>query len=182
MKAKKNYSNFNNSLKNNIHASDIEKNEYESNNIISEINNKKIIELCSKKLLKNPNNKRALLLRASIYIKINKYEEAKNDLQSLLTDPNLASTAYYLLGIINKEINNNELALIYFTKSIQLDDNNINAYFLRGAVNNILGNYNNAIKDYNYAIYKDTLNTDGKNIYKNISKIFTQKKNKEKIH
>ena len=174
MKAKKNYSNFNNSLKNNIHASDIEKNEYESNNIISEINNKKIIELCSKKLLKNPNNKRALLLRASIYIKINKYEEAKNDLQSLLTDPNLASTAYYLLGIINKEINNNELALIYFTKSIQLDDNNINAYFLRGAVNNILGNYNNAIKDYNYAIYKDTLNTDGKNIYKNISKIFAQ--------
>ena len=44
----------------------------------------------------------------------------------------------------------------YFTKSIELDNNNINAYFLRGAVNNILGNYKDAIKDYNDAIYKDT--------------------------
>ena len=140
----------------------------------------KIIDLCSKKLSKKPNNKRALLLRASIYIKINKFEEAKNDLLFLLNDKNLASTAYYLLGIINKEINNYELALKYFTKSIELDNNNINAYFLRGAVNNILGDYKNAIKDYNDAIYKDTMNTDGKNIYKNISKIFTQTLNKQK--
>ena len=183
MKAKKNYLNFNNSLNTSICTSSTEKNE--SNDSISEINNKKIIELCTEKLSKNPYNRRALLLRASIFIKIDKYEEAKNDLQFLLNDKHLASTAYYLLGIINKETNNNELALIYLSKSIELDDNNINAYFLRGSVNNLLGDYNNAIKDYNDAIYKDTLNTDGKNIYKNISKIFAQtlynqKNNKKK--
>ena len=143
-------------------------------NTLSSKNYLKIIKLCSKKLVKNPYNKRALLLRASIYIKCNKFEDAKNDLHSLLNDQNLASTAYYLLGIINKEMNNNELALKYFTKSIEIDNNNINAYFLRGAVNNILGHYKDAIKDYNDAIYKDTLNTDGKNIYKNISKIYAQ--------
>ena len=137
-------------------------------------NNLVILELCNKKLSKKPNNKRALLLRASIYIKMHKYEEAEKDLQLLLKDKNLASTAYYLLGLINKESNNNKLALEYFTKSIELDNNNINAYFLRGAVNNILGNYKDAIKDYNDAIYKDTLKTEGKNIYKNISKIFAQ--------
>ena len=150
------------------------------NNSLLGNNNLKIIELCTKKLSKKPNNKRALLLRASIYIKMNKFEEAKNDLEPLLDDNILASTAYYLFGIINKETNNNELALKYFTKSIELDNNNINAYFLRGAINNILGNYKDAIKDYNDAIYKDTLKTEGKNVYKNISKIFAQALGEEK--
>lgn len=175
IKTKKNHSYFKNSINNNY-----DKDNNKSSDSISVKNNLKIIELCSSKLLKNPDNKRALLLRASIYIKINKFKEAKNDLQLLLNEQCLASTAYYLLGIIYKETNNNELALIYFTKSIELDDNNINAYFLRGAVNNILGNYKNAIKDYNDAIYKDTLNADGKNIYKNISKIFMQTLNNQK--
>ena len=167
------YFNFHNTLTPNYKPQkDTEK--YITHNSLSSQNYLKIIELCTNKLSKNKNNKRALLLRASIYIKINKFEEAKNDLQSLLNDKNLASTAYYLLGIINKETNNNELALKYFSKSIELDNNNINAYFLRGAVNNILGNYKDAIKDYNDAIYKDTLNTDGKNVYKNISKIYAQ--------
>ena len=154
--------------------------EISPNNFQLDINYLKIINLCSKKLLMKPNNKRALLLRASIYIKISKFQEAENDLLPLLNDINLASTAYYLLGIINKETNNNEVALKYLTKSIELDNNNINAYFLRGAINNIIGDYKNAIKDYNYALYKDTLNTDGKNIYKKISRIFTQTLNKQK--
>ena len=161
-----------NSLNDNKNINDLERTPTHSP--FSSRNNLKIIEICSKKLAKKPNNKRALLLRASIFIKIGKYEEARNDLQILLEDNNLASTAYYLLGIINKEINNNELALKFFTKSIELDDHNINAYFLRGAINNILGNYKEAIKDYNEAIYKDALKLDGNNVYKNISKIFTQ--------
>ena len=146
-----------------------------THNPFSSKNNLKIIEICTEKLTKKPKNKRALLLRASIYIKIGKYEEAKNDLQTLLdNDNNLASTAYYLLGIINKEINNNDLALKYFSKSIELDNNNINAYFLRGAINNILGNYKEAIKDFNEAICKDELKTNSNNVYKNISKLLTQ--------
>lgn len=173
MKTCNKYSNFKNSL---YCDNSIEKKLEGTSNHTDKMgkNNLAILELCNKKLSKKPNNKRALLLRASIYIKMHKYEEAENDLQLLLKDGNLASTAYYLLGLINKESNNNELALEYFTKSIELDNNNINAYFLRGAVNNILGNYKDAIKDYNDAIYKDTLKTEGKNIYKNISKIFAQ--------
>ena len=167
------YFNFHNTLTPNYKPQK-DKENYITHNSLSSNNYLKIIELCSKKLSKNKNNKRALLLRASIYIKLNKFEKAENDLQSLLNDKNLASTAFYLLGIIKKEINNNELALEYFSKSIELDNNNINAYFSRGAVNNILGNYKDAIKDYNDAIYKDTLNTDGKNVYKNISKIYAQ--------
>ncbi len=168
-----NFLNYKNTLTPNK-KSENESENFSHHDTLSSKNYLKIIELCSDKLLKNPYNKRALLLRSSIYIKCYKFEEAKKDLQSLLNDQNLASTAYYLLGIINKEMNNNELALEYFSKSIELDNNNINAYFLRGAVNNILGNYKDAIKDYNDAIYKDTLNTDTKNIYKNISKIFSQ--------
>ena len=173
IKIQNKFSNF----KNSKNCDNYKSNECETtsnHNLLIGKNNLKILELCTKKLAKKPNNKRALLLRASIYIKINKYLEAQNDLQSLINDRNLASTAYYLLAIINKKANNNELALTYLTKSIELDDNNINAYFLRGAVNNILGNYKDAIKDYNDAIYKDTLKTEGKNVYKNISKIFAQ--------
>ena len=142
-------------------------------------NNIEIIELCTKKLEQNPLNKRALLLRASIYLKLNKYIEAKNDLEPLITDENLASTSYYLLGIINKKMNNHKLALEYFTKSIELDKSNVNAYFFRGSVNNALGNYKEAISDYNEAIYKDSTEKNKTNIYKNISKILSKALNQE---
>ena len=145
-------------------------------------NNIEIIELCTKKLEQNPLNKRALLLRASIYLKLNKYIEAKNDLEPLITDENLASTSYYLLGIINKKMNNHKLALEYFTKSIELDKSNVNAYFFRGSVNNALGNYKEAINDYNEAIYKDSTEKNTTNIYKIISKIFSQAINQEKYN
>ena len=60
--------------------------------------NQRLIDLCTQKLEKEPNHKKALLLRASTYIKMNQLELAESDANSILAlDPN-NSAAYFLLG------------------------------------------------------------------------------------
>ena len=68
--------------------------------------NLRLIQICNQKLEMDPTSKKALLLRANIYIKLNRYDEAKSDLNSLLTEELLASTIYYLMGVISKKENN----------------------------------------------------------------------------
>ena len=133
--------------------------------------NLRLIQICNQKLEIDPTSKKALLLRANIYIKLNRYDEAKADLNSLLTEQLLASTIYYLLGVISKKEDDLNESIYYLSKSIELDCNNVNALFLRGAILNLQGKFNEAINDYSLALEKDSLKNAKTNVYKNIEKI-----------
>ena len=137
----------------------------------SEEENKRLIDICTRKLEKEPNSKKALLLRSNLYIKTSQLISAEKDLTTLINDSLLGSTACYLLGIIYKKQNNLEKSKQYLTISIQKDSNNVNALFLRGAILNLQGKFQEAINDYYLALEKDSLKNTRKNIYKNIEKI-----------
>ena len=140
----------------------------------------KIINLCTLKLEKDPLSKKALLLRANIYMKLQQYFLAEEDLKKIQNDILLSSTVYFLLGCIYKNKKDYEKSIEYLSKSIELDSNNLNSLFLRGAVYNIMGYYNEAINDYSIALKLDSLLDSRKNIYKNITQIFENEKKEEK--
>ena len=78
--------------------------------------NLKIINFCNIKLSKDPKNKKALFLRASIYIKNELFEEAEIDLKNLLKfkEKDLNSTVYYFLAKIYQQKNNIKTAMVYY--------------------------------------------------------------------
>ena len=130
--------------------------------------NQRLITILSKKLEKNPFNLKALLLRSSVYIKLKDYSHAESDIFKIIKqNPNI-STAYFLLGIISKNKKDFQQSLIYFSKTIEIDPDNVNALFFRAAVYNELGFFKEAIEDYYLALEKDSMKSSSKNTYKNI--------------
>ncbi len=71
------------------------------------------------------------------------------------------------------KINNkqNEEAIQSFNKALEIDENNVNALFSRGACYNKLGNYQKSIEDYNLAIDRDSKQFYRKTSYKNLDKV-----------
>ena len=140
--------------------------------MISLEQNQRLLSICSKKLEINPYNIKALLLRASINIKINSLSQAENDIYKIINQNPNSSIAYFLLGIISQKKKNYQQSLFYLTKSIELEPNNINAILTRAAVYNELNFFKKAIDDYNLALKKDSIkNNPNGNIYKTIAKI-----------
>ena len=140
--------------------------------MISSEKNQRLLSICTKKIEKNPYNIKALLLRASINIKLNSLSQAENDIYQIINQNPNSSIAYYLLGIISQQKKNYQQSLFYLTKSLELEPNNINALYTRAAVYNELNFYKKAIDDYNLALQIDSQNNNQKrNIYKNIADI-----------
>ena len=140
--------------------------------MISSEKNQRLLSICTKKIEKNPYNIKALLLRASINIKLNSLSQAENDIYQIINQNPNSSIAYYLLGIISQQKKNYQQSLFYLTKSLELEPNNINALYTRAAVYNELNFYKKAIEDYSLALKKDSLkNKNNGNIYKTIAKI-----------
>ena len=139
----------------------------------SQEQNQRLLSICSKKLEKNPNNIKALLLRASINIKLNSFSQAESDIYKIINKNPNSSIAYYLLGIISQRKKNYQQSLFYLTKSIELEPNNVNAIYTRAAVYNELNFFKKAIDDYYLALEKDSKKNDNKNknIYNNIAEI-----------
>ena len=95
----------------------------------------KIINLCTLKLEKDPLSKKALLLRANIYMKLQQYFLAEEDLKKIQNDILLSSTVYFLLGCIYKNKKDYEKSIEYLSKSIELDSNNLNYKMLDIPIN-----------------------------------------------
>ena len=136
--------------------------------MISLEQNQKLLSICSKKLEKNPYDIKALLLRASINIKLNSFSQAESDIYKIINKNPNSSIAYYLLGIISQNKKNYQQSLFYLTKAIELDPDNINAIYSRATVYNELNFFKKAIDDYYLALKKDSMKN---NIYNNIAKI-----------
>ena len=140
--------------------------------------NLRMINICTLKIENDPTSKKAILLRANLYIKLEQYSLAEDDLKKLVNDSLLNSTSYFLLGCIYKNKKDYNKSIEFLTKSIDIDPNNINSLFLRGAVFYLIGKYNEGLRDYSNALKLDSLSDSRKNIYKNISQFF-QNENKE---
>ena len=148
--------------------------------MISLEQNQRLISICSKKLEINPYNIKALLLRATINIKLNSLSQAESDIYKIINQKPNSSISYFLLGIISQKNKNYQQSLFYLTKSLELEPKNINVLLTRAAVYNELNFYKKAIEDYNLALEIDSQKTNPKgNIYKNIADIIGNINNEE---
>ena len=143
--------------------------------------NLRMINICTLKLENDPTSKKALLLRANLYLKLEQYSLAENDLKKLVNEPILNSTSYFLLGCLYKNLKNYNKSIDFLTKSIEIDPYNINSLFLRGAVFYLVGKYNEGLSDYSNALKLDSLNDSRKNIYKNISQILNNENKEQNV-
>ena len=93
-----------------------------NSNILSQYpENKRLIDLCTQKLNKEPFHKKALMLRTSTYIKDNQLDKAEKDARQLLiVDPN-NSAGYFLLGCIYEKKERLEESVEYLTKAIEIE-------------------------------------------------------------
>ena len=133
--------------------------------------NQRLINICTKKIEKNPYHIKALLLRASIYIKLKDYSRAEADIFKLIKqNPNISIT-YFLLGVISKNKKDYQQSLIYFSKAIEMDQNNVNALYYRAAIYNELCFFKKSIEDFSLALEKDSFKNNTKNSYKSIIRL-----------
>lgn len=133
--------------------------------------NERLIDLCTQKLEKEPSHKKALLLRASTYIKMGELDKAESDAYSIINIDPKNSAAFFLLGCIYEKKDQYEQSIQFLTNAIDMDPDNVKALFFRGAVYNTLGYFQKAIDDYDLALQKDSLRVGRKNVYKNIGKV-----------
>lgn len=114
-----------------------------------------LITVCSKKLKLDPENKKAIFIRASSYLKKNMYKLAIEDCNTLLELDTQNTGAYYVRGCCFEKIGNLDQSIQDFTTVLQIDPNHINAAYARGACENWRGNFDKAIEDYHFALNKD---------------------------
>ena len=106
-----------------------------------------------------PDNPNTYTLRASAYKAIEQFKNALNDYATaVLIEP--SANNYYNRGAFFMEIKYYPEAKADLTKAIRLNKNNAFAYFYRGSSNLFLGEFNDAISDFNEAIKFDAMDFD----------------------
>jgi len=89
--------------------------------------------------------------RAQSYLRIGEYEKAINDIdQATSISPNYYQ--YITRGDANRLAGRYKLAIVDFSKSIELEPNNSFAYYRRGWCKEFDRDFDNALNDYNSAI------------------------------
>lgn len=108
---------------------------------------KKAIELYKKVLQLRPNHKETYFLLGKLYGSIDKYEKAEIYFKKALEQDENYFSANLWLGKVYYELEDYDSALKYLNKALFLKPET-EAYFRRAEVNQKLGNYKEAIKDY----------------------------------
>ena len=106
-----------------------------------------------------PTEPKTYYMRASAYSALKKYALALNDYSlAILAEP--SANSYYNRGVFYMSINYYEKANTDLSIAIKNNQNNSFAYFFRGASNLLLGDYKNAINDFNTSLRFDSLDFD----------------------
>jgi tetratricopeptide (TPR) repeat protein len=99
------------------------------------------------------------LVRATSYLKSYNFISAANDCKKLIEiKPNLAE-GYFLSGFAENNLGNNNSAIIYFNKGLEIDSQSVTGYLGRGIVKYEMEKYSEAIFDFDKVIVLDSLNT-----------------------
>ena len=115
-----------------------------------------IIQICTRKLMKDPRHVRALTLRASSYLKKNCIEDCIQDCNNLMMLDMNNVDAFYIRGCAHQKLDELDKSLADFTRVLELDPNHINAAYAKGACQNRKGNLLQALDDYTLALEIDT--------------------------
>ena len=122
---------------------------------VGNINLDDLINVCSKKLEKDPKNIKALYIRANTYLKKGLFFDSLEDCNKLIQIDNEYAGAFYIRGCAYEKIEEIDKAIDDYSKVLELDSNHVNAVFARGACRNKKGEFQKAIEDYNEALKKD---------------------------
>ena len=114
-----------------------------------------LINVCTKKLAKEGNHKKALFIRASSYLKKGMFEATIDDCKALMKLENTHAGAFYVRGCAYEKLEENDKAIDDFSRVLEIDPQHINAAYARGACENKRGNFAKAIDDYNMALAID---------------------------
>ena len=105
------------------------------------------IELFTRGLKEEPENKMALVSRGAAYLKLNDPERALKDFErAVKVAPNYAR-AHHLKGLAHEGIGDTESALTSFTRAIEVDPHYGAAYYSRATLFTRLGMENSAFED-----------------------------------
>lgn len=122
---------------------------------VGNINLDDLINVCSRKLEEEPNNLKALYIRANTFLKKGLFFDCLEDCNKLTTIDTKYSGAYYIRGCAYEKMEEIDKAIEDYTTVLTLDSNHVNAVFARGACRNKKGEFRMAIEDYNEALAKD---------------------------
>ena len=92
-----------------------------------------LIEICSKKIILEPHDRKALFIRASTYLKKGLYFDALEDCNAIIKNKRDYAGAYFIRGCANEKLGELNLALQDYTTVLKLDPFHVNAVFARGA-------------------------------------------------
>lgn len=114
-------------------------------------------------LQNEPNNVKALLLRARIYAgDLNQNNKALMDYEKAVQIQPKDANIYYQRANVFEKLKQYNKALSDYNKAIELSSNNSNYYNARGQLFEYnLKQYNNALEDYNKAIEVEPVNVEG---------------------
>ena len=105
------------------------------------------IELFTRGLEMEPDNKMALVSRGAAYLRLNDPQRAIKDLdRAIKVDPKYART-YHLMGLAHEGIGDTEAALAHFTRAIEVDPAYGAAYYSRATLFTRLGMEESAFED-----------------------------------
>ncbi|PCI96291.1 MAG: hypothetical protein COB15_10860 [Flavobacteriales bacterium] len=108
----------------------------------------KAITAANKSLELDPENVKALIVRAEIHVASRNIQKAVDDISRIISYQPTEVKYYMLRGGIYKELGQNQNAIADYTKAISINSDDYFAYYERAKSYEIISDYKSAIKDY----------------------------------
>lgn len=115
-----------------------------------------LLKICSSQLTESGYDKRALYIRATLFMRLKDYQGCISDCSKLINyEPNNTST-YYLRGLAYQKIGQINESITDFTKVLENDSHHFNAALARASCYNYIGEFDLAIQDYETGLQRDS--------------------------
>jgi len=122
-----------------------------------------LLQMCHKKLAQDPQSIKALLIQASILIKTGQFDKAITSCTKIMEIDKEEENAYNYRAKAYQGLHKLDFAIRDFSTVLSLNPNHVNAAYSRAACQNMKGNYDEAIVDYELAFEKDLKVGSGRN-------------------
>lgn len=114
-----------------------------------------IVVTCTKKLMMEPSDLKALILRGNAFMKKSLYDNAIIDFTAALKTEPYNTECLYNRGIAFSKVGKEEQAIRDLSIVLSENPNHVSAAFTRATCFNAIGQFSEAIEDYNIALQED---------------------------